>query len=168
MSETLSGYPGSARISPCDQYRSTLERRFLVGDGEAVNFVMANPSRADDRADDPTVRRCIRFAQAWGFSRLVVTNLFALRSTDPAALKNHPEPIGPENDAALLIEAVKARLVVCAWGAVGNLFNRPAAVRGMLEEHGVELHFLSLTRGGEPGHPLYLRADLKPQPWIRP
>lgn len=84
-----------ADISACGAYRYRLDRLgALLGRG-AVNFVMLNPSTADAEQDDPTIRRCLGYAFRWGFARLIVTNLYALRSTDPRALWEHPDPIGP-------------------------------------------------------------------------
>ncbi len=51
---------------------------------------------------NPTIRRCIGFAKAWGLRGLIVGNLFALRSTDPKALYDHPDPIGPDNAQHIL------------------------------------------------------------------
>ena len=55
----------SAVLSPCRQYRYALWRKWA--DGPQVLFVMLNPSTADESVDDPTIRRCISFAKAWGF-----------------------------------------------------------------------------------------------------
>lgn len=67
-------------------HRYTLRRDWL-GVGGIVNFIMLNPSTADEIFNDPTIRKCIGFAKRWGFSGLVVTNLFAFRATDPADLR---------------------------------------------------------------------------------
>lgn len=37
---------------------------------------MLNPSRADATDDDPTVRRCLGFASAWGYGSLLIHNLY--------------------------------------------------------------------------------------------
>src|SRR4051794_4930837 len=84
---------GSARFSPDRLYRYELVRRW--GDGPAAcNFLLLNPSTADERSDDPTIARCWRRARAWGFGALVVTNLFALRATDPRVLRAAAVPVG--------------------------------------------------------------------------
>jgi hypothetical protein len=44
-----------------------------------VMFIGLNPSIADENEDDPTTRRCMRYAGSWGFGGLIVTNLFAFR-----------------------------------------------------------------------------------------
>lgn len=127
-------------------------------------FVMLNPSVADHAIDDPTCRRCVGYAKAWGFGSLTIVNLFALRSTDPAALRSHPNPVGPENDGHILDVASDVPLVVAAWGSHGSLFGRSAAVRRLLRDRGIRLDCLAKTKGGEPGHPLYLPANLTPVP----
>lgn len=120
-----------------------------------------NPSTADETSDDPTVRRCIAFARAWGFDALCMTNLFAYRATDPHDMKQATEPIGEENDATLRTMARRAGVVVAAWGTHGTHLGRDRAVRAALSS----LHCLRLTKHGSPAHPLYLPASLRPQRW---
>jgi len=128
-----------------------------------VNFVMCNPSTADALVLDPTVRRCMGFAVAWGMGSCEVTNIFALRSTDPSALYANSDPIGPDNDTAILSAAAGADLVVAAWGVHGAHRDRGLHVRGLLAE--IELSVLRTTKGGHPNHPLYLPHYLSPYPW---
>ena len=45
-----------------------------------------------------------------------MVNLFGLRSTNPKALYDHPNPVGPENDMHVRMHANLANLIVCAWG----------------------------------------------------
>lgn len=152
----------AAVFSPDRKYRYVLRRRFLTGRG-TVNFIMLNPSTADETVDDPTIRRCIRFAQTWGYAELVVTNLFAFRATFPTDVWRQDDPVGPINDPELMAAARRADLVVAAWGVDGAVHSRESHVRWLLRP--IVLHHLGLTKGGHPKHPLYLRADTKPQPW---
>ena len=130
-----------------------------------VNFLMLNPSTADAFRLDPTNRRCVGFAQAWGYGSMVTTNIFAYRSTDPAGLQTATDPVGPDNDEAILSAAGSADLVIAAWGTHGELHNRGATVKTMLDSAGIELQLLRLTKHGHPGHPLYVSADTVPSKW---
>ena len=71
-----------ARFSAGRRYRYTLWRVWEPALG-CCNFLMLNPSTADESTNDPTIERCQRRAQRWGYGGLVVTNLFALCTSDP-------------------------------------------------------------------------------------
>jgi hypothetical protein len=124
---------------------------------------MLNPSTADDVLDDPTIRRCIAFAQAWGYARLVVVNTNPCRSTDPK-LTPFPTPEQQlDNDIAVLRETMNADRIVCAWGAnVHPLLG--SHMRALLADR--TLYHLGLTKQGHPRHPLYLRSDTQPIAWV--
>ena len=114
-----------------------------------------------EQNDDPTIRRCIAFAQAWGFEGLYMTNLFAFRATNPTDMLAQEYPIGVDNDRTLRDLAEHAGIMVAAWGVHGTHRNRAFEVRRMLPK----LHYLKLTKEGHPGHPLYLPKTLRPIPW---
>ncbi|MDP2141346.1 MAG: DUF1643 domain-containing protein [Gammaproteobacteria bacterium] len=150
----------SAIIASCQQYRYALTRAPLaavVSNPPAV-FIMLNPSTADATQDDPTIRRCRGFASSWGANGIVVVNLYGLRATDPAALWQHPDPVGPENDEWIRRFALEAKSVVCAWGTNARA-DRVKTVTSMLIDAGVHLLCLGVTKHGAPRHPLYIRAD---------
>lgn len=154
--------PANAVFSPCRIYRYELWRRW--GYGGYAMFIGLNPSTADEIQDDPTVRRCIRYAKAWGFDALCMTNIFAYRATDPRDMKAASDPIGgTENDRTLLERASEAGVVVAAWGTHGTFNGRGEAVRALLRD--CNLHYLRQTQDGHPSHPLYLPADLTPIQW---
>jgi hypothetical protein len=148
----------SAFISNDGLYRYSLTRE-LDGKGTCT-FVMLNPSTADAEQDDPTIRRCIRFAKEWGFGRLKVVNLYAYRATKPADLWLADDPVGPENDHTLSLVFGGSDLIVAAWGChaksdrVAEILSWPIRPRVCL----------GITKQGAPRHPLYLRADAKPRP----
>ena len=122
-----------------------------------------NPSTADEVDSDPTITRCVHYARRWGYGGLLMTNIFALRSTDPKVLYRHPEPVGEENDAWLKSCAAMAEIIIAGWGVHGALHGRGQAVRYILPQ--AKLHILKLTQARHPGHPLYLKADLRPMLW---
>lgn len=154
-----------AVLSGCGRYRYVLWRDWA--DGPKALFILLNPSTADAGQDDPTLRRVMGFARAAGHGGVRVVNLFALRATDPRALHNSPDPIGPENDRHLT-EQLRAcdGAVICAWGAQGGYRGRDAQVLARLAGAGVPLWHLGLTAGGKPRHPLYLPATIRPQRWV--
>ena len=118
---------------------------------------MLNPSTADAIMDDPTIRRCIGYAEDWGYGRLVVGNLFALRSTDPRQLDDHSTPVGSDNDEHLLAICDEAEKIIVAWGTHGSLRDRDRKVAQLLN---VDLYALDTTQDGHPAHPLYQPADI--------
>lgn len=152
---------------PNSRWRYVLARQLTprVINPRAVAFVMLNPSTATGEQDDPTIRRCADFARQWQFDQLLVVNLFAYRSTDPAALRSLPyeEAVGPENDSVLRETAIRSDLVVAAWGVHGK--GRGREVAAQLRQRGVQLYHLGLTKDGQPRHPLYLRRATLPQHW---
>jgi len=162
----------AARFSPCERYRYTLTREGLGGSGTVV-FIGLNPSTATADVNDPTVTRCTNFARAWGAARYVMLNLFAWRDTDPRGLLKVADPIGPENDAALLAETVDAKHVVAAWGSHAFLrerllSKRVDAVVALLGNLGLHLECLGTAKDGQPRHPLYLPKDSTLRPWSCP
>jgi hypothetical protein len=159
----------TAVFSACRTWRYRLDRDVatLAATRGAVRFVGLNPSTADETQDDPTIRRCKRFALDWGFGRLVMANAYAFRSTNPKGLWSAADPVGPENDAHLEAIAREVELVVCAWGAHARP-DRVAAVLAALARAGRQPHALATTKAGAPGHPLYLPASLSPIPWSPP
>ena len=124
-------------------------------------FVGLNPSTADENEDDPTVRRCAGFARSWGYGGLLMTNLFAYRSTDPEGLFAARDPVGPGNDDFLARTASRSSIIVAAWGNYGTYLQRSTRVRTLLPN----MHHLRLTQSGQPSHPLYLPGKLKPTLW---
>jgi hypothetical protein len=148
-----------AAFSADRKYRYALWRTALLGDG-ILNFIMLNPSTADEKDNDPTVARCWRRAKALGFKKLIVTNIFPLCSTDPTNLYADPDPISPwaelHNYAYILELASMAKTVVCAWGSHGTFRNRGAIVEDLLRANSIKIHMLRLCQSGQPGHPLYL------------
>ena len=123
-----------------------------------ILFIGLNPSTADEIKDDPTNRRCKRYAQDWGFGGYIMSNIFAYRSTNPKILKEIKDPIGPDNNYWLQKLHKEAILTIGAWGNYGKLLNRGEEIINLIDN----LYCLKITKEGHPSHPLYLSSKLKP------
>src|SRR5438094_9798340 len=108
-----------AVFSKCRRWRYLLWRRWDEKRPSA-NFLMLNPSTADETQLDPSCTRARDYAARWGFGGLLVTNIFAWRATDPEQMKAARDPVGRGNDRAILRAAREAAIVVCAWGNHGT------------------------------------------------
>ena len=159
--------PSVAVYSDCERYRYALTRIWDEA-GSRVLFVMLNPSTATEIRNDPTVERCERRARALGFGAFRVCNIFAWRATDPREMRAADDPVGPENDAAILEGADWADRIICAWGTHGAHLDRGPAVERLLRGTGRPLYHLGLTRAGHPKHPLYIGYATKPMAWEIP
>ena len=152
-----------AGFSSCGRYRYNLWRIWDRA-RKPLAYCMLNPSTADAEQDDPTVARCSERARRLGYGGVTVVNLFALRSTDPKVLYSHPDPVGPDNDPAILAVASECDLI-CAWGNHGKLRGRDKAVLKLLRMAGLPALALKVSKDGHPSHPLYLPYDLEPMPY---
>src|SRR4029079_18953941 len=77
---------GSARLVSSASFDRTRRYRYHLRlecqpSPRRVTFIMLNPSTADARVLDPTIRRCVGFARAWAFGVVEAVNLFAWRHT---------------------------------------------------------------------------------------
>lgn len=156
-------------FSPDRVYRYTLWREWGTGwfderDRGVLMVIGLNPSTADETKDDPTIRRCIKFATGWGFSALCMTNLFAYRATKPKDMWAAAEPVGCDNDKWLGLCAAEAGMILAAWGTQPGqgLPMRAGCVLAALPG----VYCLGTTEDGQPRHPLYLAGDTKPVEYL--
>ena len=158
-----------ATYSDDEQYRYALEIRWVESTSAYTPLMVIglNPSTATEAKDDPTIRRCVGFSKSWGFGGLVMTNLFAFRSTDPKRLLTQSDPIGFENDIAYIAAClVSGPTVLAAWGSIHSRFKgRAAVVVHELELMGMDVVCLGVTANGSPRHPLYVPKDVCPIEW---
>lgn len=164
----------SALVSPCGRFRYILTRSW---NGAQANeyvrfstFVMLNPSTADGVDDDPTIRKCIAFARAWGKDGIVVVNLYAFRATNPKELKAAGYPVGPLNyQWHDLVFKMGNPNVICAWGANAQP-DHAAEVLARIRQAGAIPYALKLNNDGSPAHPLsrgkgFIPLDATPFPF---
>jgi hypothetical protein len=152
-----------AWISASGELRWTIARRWAPG--KTVLFVGLNPSTADAARDDPTVRRWMHFARAWGHGSFTAVNLYPYRSASVKECRRWAdwEARGPDwsardalqdNLALLGREAGRAALIVPCWGAIAwdeNWIERAVEELQCTEQ---PLYCLGTTAGGAPIHPM--------------
>lgn len=166
----------AAEFSANRVYRYSLGRAWSTGLPHLV-VIGLNPSTADEKRDDPTIRRCVGFARKFGYGGVRVVNLFAYRSTEPGALRQAADPVGPDNFTAIrkAVEDCLCRSagpgrtvpsrVLCAWGNHGVYRDQDQAVMEWLKDLDVEKVCLGVTKHGSPKHPLYLPGGITPLPY---
>lgn len=159
------GRDSKAVYSACETYRYALTRTWAA-DQPRLLYIMLNPSKATELANDPTIERCERRAHALGYGGFRVCNLFALRETDPARLKKAPHPVGPDNTDQLRAALAWTDDVLCAWGVHGAHQNQGDAVANLVRNASRPVLCLGVTKDGHPRHPLYISYKTLPEPWV--
>lgn len=177
--KTVGTHESGAIFSEDRKYRTRLWRCWNESLPRAL-FCLLNPSIADDVQNDATVERQTRRIKNWilptgqYFGAIEIINVFALRSTDPRALYDEVDPVGPDNDFAIA-EAVRLTqgtggIVICGWGQHAVKLGRVPRVLEILKDTGAQLHAFKLS-DDVPHHPLYIGYDVMPKtwyPWISP
>ena len=156
----LSRTESAAGFSEDRRYRYWLTRRW--GPGPALMFVSLHPSAADEHHDDPTTRRVVRFARAFGYDAVTLMNLYAAATPEPKELAGMDDPVGPDNDDQLDRAAAEHDVIVFAWGADADPARATAVATRLWRiagEAGGTVAVLGWASGNQPRHPLYLRAD---------
>lgn len=176
--ELLRHFPSDAEIEcdavirgDADEYRYQLSRIWCRAKGLCL-WVMLNPSTADAKVNDATIRKCMRFAFLWGHGGILVCNLFGYRSRDPKPLAKlaREVAVGPENDEWIMRSARAANRIVLGWGTQTYTAHRALTVPDMLRRSATELwtpECLGHTQSGAPKHPLMLAYVTPLEPFRR-
>ena len=116
-------------------------------------YIMLNPSIADDKRDDPTIKRLIFFTKKFRYGGFYVTNLFTQITPYPKEL--NMDNLSKKNNLKIINDLIKkSDSIVYAWG---NLVSEP---RDLLEIIDSPLCF-GKNINGTPKHPLYLPSNSK-------
>ena len=140
-------------------------------------FIGLNPSTADGHLNDPTLRKCLAYAESHGCCRVTMLNLFAWRETHPdnlaLAAATDENVIGPDNQRQIrkaLTEYDNRTIyaVVACWGNgiekvmwyVNGHHSHGKHMRKLVADLGHNLYSIGVpTNSGHPAHPLYLKGD---------
>lgn len=151
-------------FSECGQYRYQLSE---IWDPKKplVLWLLMNPSVGCTDYSDPTLCKTGRFARKWGYGGQLVGNVHAFRATDKSKLLSVDDPVGPDNDRAILKMAARAKTVILAFGQPPKALRKRGERVVTLLRHHKRLCHLRLSTGGTPMHPLYLPETLLPKPY---
>lgn len=153
---------------PDRKFRYWLRRRFLPEAGKPLRLcIWMNPSDADDKKDDASIRVGMGFARRWGDGGILVLNVLDLVLTDSAKLpEKRVEAVGPSHWwhlrralAGKYGEVTKD--VLCGWGDAGSGESADTML-ALLRGYGYQPTALALTKSGNPGHPLRKSYSLVP------
>lgn len=137
--------------------------RFILGtEGSKPLLVIGlNPSTANDRDPDPTMRKVIGFASRHGCDSFVILNLYAQRTTDPNKLhKRLDKKLHNENISHIVttLNKYKDTTILAAWGetirereyfkkCISDIYNN------IRSKNNYWLKIGDLTKSGHPRHP---------------
>ena len=114
-----------------------------------------NPSSANEIKDDATITRLMGRAEQNGFGGLLMGNLYAFVSTNPALLLSVNDTVGIHNDDYLKMMIGMAGRTLCGWGSFKPVKRRSPIVLAMITEP----YCLGVNADGQPKHPLYISYD---------
>lgn len=143
------GVQKSALLSKDRKYRYILSRLWQE-DGRILTSILLNPSKADGETDDNTSTFMMRWAMVHGYGMLLMVNLFAFRSTDPAGLNSADDAVGPRNDYHIRQAANAADTILVGWGNNGGKRSLFVKAR-ILRFH--DLYCFGETKCGAPRFP---------------
>lgn len=128
-------------------------------DRPRVLFSGLNPSTANESENDPTVKRWIQFAQAWGYGGFYAVNLYPYITAYPKELVKGVAHHKANYPAIKMASSLSVLTVVC-WGDGIKLVPGGLAVADhVIETYLDEPMCFGLTKSGNPKHPLYLPSD---------
>jgi len=131
--------------------------------GREVVFIMLNPSSAGAYRDDPTVKKCMKYAWKWGYGRLKVLNVYPHISTDPRLLNRD---LGRAQNLFYFDQLRQTNLlkdadkIVCAWGKHAKKADTDEVLRRIRSHPSICALYKNLD--GSPSHPLYLPGYIDP------
>ena len=118
-----------------------------------ILYIMLNPSLADDKNDDPTIRRLISFTKKYNYGGFLVGNIFTTITPNPKEI-DKSKGISVKNFEKLLKLINKVDQIVYAWG---NTIEEPQ----LLKELVLSPKCFGKNFNGTPKHPLYLPKNSK-------
>ena len=113
-----------------------------------ILYIMLNPSLADDKNDDPTIRRLINFTKKFNYGGFLVGNIFTTITPNPKEI-DKSKGMSDKNFEKLLNLINKVDKIVYAWG---NSVEEPQHLKELI----LSPKCFGKNLNGTPKHPLYL------------
>ena len=112
-----------------------------------ILFILLNPSNADDKNDDNTVKKLIGFTKKFEFGGFYLGNLYSLITTNPSPGKFINNEARNINHIQIMKK--KCKKIIIGSGTLGPYPN-------WLLDNISEIMCLGINKNGTPKHPLYL------------
>lgn len=144
-----------AIFSDCRKYRYVLWRIWDTNK-PFIMFIGLNPSTANEKTDDPTIRRVQRFAFDWGYGGVIMMNLFVYVTSSPEELEKCNDHLSLNNEWLTSVAVICERIIF-AWGSFKQARERAKEVKKMFDGYA-----LAINKDGSPKHPLYIKKNVKP------
>lgn len=156
-------------LSECQNFRYWLEIDLNSSDALIAMVCGINPSKANARDSDQTVRKLIGFAQRNAIRKIISVNPFAKIMTDIKGLTNSGPCIGPYNITYISRAIAQSHLIIPCWGNKNKIPLRLMPQLGLMQElirlSGKPVKIFGLTKSGDPKHPLMLPYSTPLQDW---
>ena len=152
VSPTKNNIVRKVKLSFDKKHRFMLSRHWNI-EKPSLLYIMFNPSIADDKIDDPTVRRLISFSRTYNYGGFYVVNLYTYITPNPKIIDTS---VGIKKNNFKIIKNLTNKVddIVYAWG---NSIVEPSELRNLITS---PLCFGKNTNGS-PKHPLYLSSKSK-------
>ena len=118
-----------------------------------ILYIMLNPSFADDKNDDPTIRRLINFTKKFNYGGFLVGNIFTTITPNPKEL-DKSKGMSDKNFEELIKLINKVDQIVYAWG---SSIEEPQLLKKLV----LNPKCFGKNLNGTPKHPLYVPSQTK-------
>lgn len=138
-------------------------RFLLYKKGERVLFVFGiNPSTANEKIPDNTIRRIMGFAEREGFDGFAMLNVYPQQCTNPDSLHHTCNQMLHKQNMTTIVDIIRQHQEPTILVAFGNLINKRKYLndcfRNIAEAispfHPKWKQIGNLTKSGNPRHPL--------------
>jgi hypothetical protein len=156
---SFTGTGKGKECSSCNKYKYV---EYIRWDPQkpSVMFILLNPS--NDAREKAIIRKCVAYADFWGFGQVYITYLFAYKTPYvqelSRALHIGLDMVGPDNNLENIGKQVD--MVIFAWGPYGGLGGRDKKIINLFTE---DAHYIELSILGYPKDPLTLKSKILPQ-----